>query len=84
MMTGKTSIGILFSALVAVAAFSVSCGSSSQLPLDDAYYWPDGRQQASAASSVAEKPVTGEQAAPAPAYEILNEQDTTVTIRFNR
>ena len=62
-----------------------SCGTT-QAPLDDAYYWPDKRQQAAQeyvvqpASPAVETPAPE----PAPAYQIINDQDTTVTIRFNQ
>lgn len=41
-----------------------ACGTTSQAPLDDAYFWPDEAVEA------------------APAYQVVNEQDTTVTIRI--
>ena len=62
-----------------------SCGAA-QAPLDDAYYWPDKRQQATQeyvvqpTVTVVETPAVES----APAYQIINDQDTTVTIRFNK
>ena len=62
-----------------------SCGAA-QAPLDDAYYWPDKRQQAAQEYVVQPASPAAEPAAqePAPDYQIINDQDTTVTIRFNK
>ncbi len=62
-----------------------SCGAA-QAPLDDAYYWPDKRQQAAQEYVVQPAVTVVETTAsePTPAYQIINDQDTTVTIRFNK
>lgn len=60
---------------------------ASQLPLDDAYYWPDKR-----AAVVQTQPAATENAAvqagsatPAePSMEIISAQDTTITVKIKR
>ena len=56
-------------------------GCASQLPLDDAYYWPD--KQAAVAES---KPVTNNPSPVTdnPSLEIISQQDTTITVKIKR
>ena len=73
---GRVGVGILLFALAA-------CHTTSQAPLDDAYYWPDksvhtehsesSTPSASSATSVPSTPI-----------EYTNVQDTTVTIKIKR
>ncbi len=66
--------------LVAVAL--TACGVN-QLPIDDAYYWPDKNAEVSApAVQTVSQPA---QAAPAePAVEYTHVSDTVVTIRIKK
>ena len=73
---GRVWVGLLLLALTA-------CHTTSQAPLDDAYYWPDksvhtehsesSAPSASSASSPSSTPI-----------EYTNVQDTTVTIKIKR
>ena len=73
---GRVGVGLLLFALAA-------CHTTSQAPLDDAYYWPDksvhtehsesSTPSASSATSVPSTPI-----------EYTNVQDTTVTIKIKR
>lgn len=74
----------VLSALCAV--FMASCHTASQVPMDDAYYWPDRTIQ-HASHTTENNPASlpaGEGQGGAPAIEYLNVQDTTVTIRIKR
>lgn len=53
---------------------------ASQLPLDDAYYWPD--KKAKVVQKV--EPIKAEPAKPAPTMEIISQQDTTITVRIKK
>ena len=53
---------------------------ASQLPLDDAYYWPD--KKAKVVQNV--EPSKAEPAKPAPTMEIISQQDTTITVRIKK
>ena len=55
----------------------VACKTTSQAPLDDAYYWPD--KSAHATHSEPTEP-----GASSPSIEYTNVQDTTVTIKVKR
>ena len=46
---------------------------ASQAPLDDAYYWPDGRVEIQEPSVESEK-----------SMEIISQSDTTITVRIKR
>ena len=48
-----------------------ACGTVATAPLDDAYYWPDKKSEPAVVEST-----------PAPTMEIVNQQDTTITIRI--
>ena len=67
----------VLSALCAV--FMASCHTASQVPMDDAYYWPDETQQTNPNSLP-----TGKGQGGASTIEYTNVQDTTVTIRIKR
>ena len=53
-------------------AFGLSA-CASQAPLDDAYYWPDGRVEIQEPSVESEK-----------SMEIISQSDTTITVRIKR
>ena len=85
--TWKRSVSGVVCVLSALcAAFMASCHTASQVPMDDAYYWPDRTIQ-HASHTTENNPASlhaGEGEGGAPAIEYLNVQDTTVTIRINR
>ena len=56
-----------------------ACGTTSQAPLDDAYFWPD---EAVEAAPEVEESSAVQAVQAAPAYQVVNEQDTTITIRI--
>lgn len=74
--------------LCLVALLCSACGTVSQAPLDDAYYWLDKKE----AAAVAQTEPTTPDVSPAadtpspvsPAIEYINVQDTTVTIKIKR
>ena len=58
---------------------------ASQLPLDDAYYWPDKKAKVvQKAEPVTVEPIKAEPAKPAPTMEIISQQDTTITVRIKK
>ena len=61
-------------------------GCASQLPLDDAYYWPDKKAAVTESKPVADNPVTDNpsQATNSPSIEIISQQDTTITVKIKR
>jgi hypothetical protein len=62
-----------------------ACSSTQSVPLDDAYFYPDGREQVSAQPAPTVQPAQPAQPAQTKqVYEIINQQDTTVTIRIKR
>ena len=73
---GRVGVGLLFFALTA-------CHTTSQAPLDDAYYWPDKsvhtEHSESSTPSASSAPST-----PSTPIEYTNIQDTTVTIKIKR
>ena len=73
---GRVGVGILLFALAA-------CHTTSQAPLDDAYYWPDKsvhtEHSESSTPSASSAPST-----PSIPIEYTNVQDTTVTIKIKR
>ena len=73
---GKVGVGLLLFALTA-------CHTTSQAPLDDAYYWPDKsvhtEHSESSTPSASSAPST-----PSIPIEYTNVQDTTVTIKIKR
>ena len=76
--TWKRSVSGAVCVLSALCAVCMaSCHTSSQVPMDDAYYWPD--RSATPTQTTPSTPTT-----PASAIEYTNIQDTTVTIRIKR
>ena len=73
---GRVGVGLLLFALTA-------CHTTSQAPLDDAYYWPDKsvhtEHSESSTPSASSAPST-----PSTPIEYTNVQDTTVTIKIKR
>ena len=73
---GRVGVGLLLFALAA-------CHTTSQAPLDDAYYWPDKsvhtEHSESSTPSASSAPST-----PSTPIEYTNIQDTTVTIKIKR
>ena len=63
-----------------------ACSAANTIPLDDAYIYPDNTTPAVVSAPAA--PATPAQATPAasatPTLEIVNEQDTTITVRIKR
>jgi len=49
-----------------------ACGVTSSAPLDDAYYWPDKVESGESNVESREK------------FEIISQQDTTITVRIKR
>ena len=76
---GRVGVGLLLFALTA-------CHTTSQAPLDDAYYWPDKsvhtEHSDSSASSASSAPSASSPSSSS--IEYTNVQDTTVTIRIKR
>ena len=67
---GRVGVGLLLFALAA-------CHTTSQAPLDDAYYWPDKSVHTEHSESSASS-------ASSSSIEYTNVQDTTVTIKIKR
>ncbi len=79
-LTAKRSVRLLAAVLSAVAVSMTSCHTTSQAPLDDAYYWPDKSVHTEhSESSTPSAPST-----PSIPIEYTNVQDTTVTIKIKR
>jgi hypothetical protein len=80
-LIAKRSYRLLAVGLTALAVFMASCHTASQVPMDDAYYWPDNAApiRTAATQTTPSTPTT-----PASAIEYTNIQDTTVTIRIKR
>lgn len=79
---GRVGVGLLLFALTA-------CHTTSQAPLDDAYYWPDKsvhteHSESSASSAPSASSASSASSAPSPSIEYTNVQDTTVTIKIKR
>ena len=70
---GRVGVGLLLLALAA-------CHTTSQAPLDDAYYWPDK----SVHTEHSESSTHGASSTPSIPIEYTNVQDTTVTIKIKR
>lgn len=76
-LRAKRSHRLLAAGLVAIVMVVLAaCSTKKAVPLDDAYYWP----------SAIVAPVLPDTvpAAPAPTMEILDQQDTTITVRIKR
>lgn len=76
---GRVGVGLLLFALAA-------CHTTSQAPLDDAYYWPDKSVHTEHSESSVSSASSSSSASSAlsPSIEYINVQDTTVTIRIKR
>ena len=73
--------------ILSIAFALTACGTINTIPLDDAYIWPD-KKSASTESVV---PVSEEpeapaktESTPAPTIEVINQQDTTITVRIKK
>lgn len=77
---GTVGVGLLLLALTA-------CHTTSQAPLDDAYYWPDKSVQTTTTPSNNAKQAEGSNSQTPSnnaVVEYTNVQDTTVTIKIKR
>ena len=77
---GRVAVGLLLLALTA-------CHTTSQAPLDDAYYWPDKSVQTTTTPSNNAKQAEGSNSQTPSnnaVVEYTNVQDTTVTIKIKR
>ena len=77
---GRVGVGLLLLALAA-------CHTTSQAPLDDAYYWPDKSVQTTTTPSNNAKQAEGSNSQTPSnnaVVEYTNVQDTTVTIKIKR
>ena len=80
-LTVKRSYSALRALTAILMAVCCACGVSSSAPLDDAYYWPDKKTQNIQSTQI----TPNTQSSPnTPAIEIINSQDTTVTIRVKK
>ena len=68
----------------------VSCSTANNIPLDDAYFWPDKKAQA-VQTAQTQQPTQTVQTAPvvqttksAPSMEIISQKDTTITVRIKK
>ena len=65
-----------------------ACSSTSTIPLDDAYIWPEKTQTETATTVTSEQapsmPVTETPAPATPTLEYTNIQDTTITVKIKR
>ena len=57
-----------------------ACGVSSQAPLDDAYFWPDGNAQI----ANDQPQITSDQSPFTNSLEVLDENDNSVTVRVKK
>lgn len=86
-LTAKRSVRLLAAVLSAVAVSMTSCHTTSQAPLDDAYYWPDKSVQTTTTPSNNAKKAEGSNSQTPSnnaVVEYTNVQDTTVTIKIKR
>ena len=77
---GRVGVGLLLLDLAA-------CHTTSQAPLDDAYYWPDKSVQTTTPPSNNAKQAEGSNSQTPSSnavVEYTNVQDTTVTIKIKR
>ena len=73
---------------IAFVVCLTACGSTSDIPLDDAYIWPD-KTPAKAVSAPAtpvetETPAVTPATSSSPTLEFTNIQDTTITVKIKR
>lgn len=79
---GRVGVGLLLFALAA-------CHTTSQAPLDDAYYWPDKsvhteHSESSVSSAPSPSSSSSSSRSSRSSIEYTNVQDTTVTIKIKR
>ena len=76
---GRVGVGLLLFALAA-------CHTTSQAPLDDAYYWPDKsvHTEHSESSVSCASSASSSSSSSSSSIEYTNVQDTTVTIKIKR
>jgi len=81
-LIAKRSYRLLAAGLTAIL-MAVLSSCASQAPLDDAYYWPDKKAttQTTEPTESTQTTKTTESTLP---MEVINRQDTTVTIRIKR
>lgn len=81
-LTAKRSYRLLAAGLTASAVCLVSC-KSFQPPLDDAYYYPEKK---AAAVVVEQTPAAQTETTnqTVPTLEVVNQQDTTITVKITR
>ena len=92
-IVGLCSISVAVYALLALAVTFASCGTTIDVPLDDAYIYPEkttkrvstASQSTPTTSSTPSTPTTsGTSEVPAPSLEIISAQDTTITVKIKR
>ena len=88
---GSLLIGRVGVGLSAVALCFASCGTTSTVPIDDAYIWQEKTSAKTTQSTQPKQPSTpstptqAEPAStPAPTIEVLSVQDTTITVRIKK
>ena len=94
-LTAKRSNRLLAAGLTVLTVFVVSCASLP--PLDDAYFWPDKKAQATQTAQTAtpvptvnsQQPTQTTSTAKAnanasPSMEIISQKDTTITVRIKK
>ena len=71
---------------IVLFALGLTACATSQVPLDDAYYWPDKATTSSAAQTTQTTQSTQTEPAPqeAPSVEFISVKDTTVTVKIKR
>lgn len=61
------------------------CACASQAPLDDAYHWPDKKSAAVVESTYTSQTTSANQVSQtSPTMEVVNQQDTTITVKIKR
>ena len=77
---GRWKIGML----IGMAIFMVACSTIGKAPLDDAYYWEGKSSETNTTSETSVTSTPSPSGPTGPSIEVLNAQDTTVTIRIKR
>lgn len=80
-LIAKRSNRLLAAGLTALAICFASCKTSSQAPLDDAYYWLEKSAQT---SQSIQNTQNSQSTQDIPNFEVLQQQDTVVTIRIKK
>lgn len=64
----------------------VACQTTSQAPLDDAYFWPDKKANAAVVTPAPEVNTQQSTSAPVstPTMEVISQKDTTITVRIKK